>query len=218
MNTRLAIFDLDGTLLDTIDDLAAAVDRTLAVRNLPRHTTEAYRLMVGGGIRKLILRALPEELRTDDYADRCLPDFIRFYTDNIDVCTRPYPGIEELIAELPRRGVKIAVASNKFQAGTERLVARFFPQADFVAVCGNRDGMPLKPDAAVVESIMSRTGVDRAGTVMIGDSGVDMTTARNASIRSIGVEWGFRSREELVEAGAERIVATAEELLDAIML
>ncbi len=218
MKTRLAIFDLDGTLLDTIDDLAAAVDHTLAMRNLPRHTTEAYRQMVGGGIRRLILRALPEELRTEEYAALCLTDFIRFYTDNIDVCTRPYPGIERLVAELPRRGVKIAVDSNKFQEGTERLIARFFPQADFVAVCGNREGVPLKPDAAVVESIMLRAGVDRAGTVMIGDSGVDMTTARNASIRSIGVEWGFRSREELKEAGAETTVASAEELFDAIML
>lgn len=218
MNRQLAIFDLDGTLLDTIDDLAAAVDHTLAVRNLPRHTTEAYRQMVGGGIRNLIGRALPEPMRTEEYITECLADFVGYYTDNIDVHTRPYRGIEELLDKLSRRGVKMAVASNKFQAGTERLVARFFPHIDFVAVCGNREGMPLKPDAAVIEQIIASAGVDRCRTVMIGDSGVDIATARNASIRSIGVEWGFRSHEELTEAGADRTVATAEELFDAIML
>ena len=217
MNTRLAIFDLDGTLLDTIDDLAAAVDHTLAVRKLPRHTIEAYRQMVGGGIRNLIRKALPEDMRTDQYIAACLPDFIDYYTANIDSHTRPYRGIVQLLSELPRHGVKMAVASNKFQAGTELLVGRFFPLVRFAAVCGNREGVPLKPDAAVIESIVSCAGVDRDRTVMIGDSGVDIATARNASIRSIGVTWGFRSREELAEAGADRIVSTAEELLDAIV-
>lgn len=217
MKTQLAIFDLDGTLLDTIDDLAAAVDHTLAVRNLPRHTTEAYRLMVGGGIRNLIRRALPEPMLTEEYVTDCLTDFIAFYTANIDVHTRPYRGMAELLAELSHRGVKIAVASNKFQAGTQRLVERFFPRTEFVAVCGNREGMPLKPDAAVIEEIIAQAGAERECTVMIGDSGVDIATARNASIRSIGVEWGFRSREELIAAGADITVATAEELLDAIL-
>lgn len=217
MKTQLAIFDLDGTLLDTIDDLAAAADHALAVRSLPRHTTEAYRQMVGGGIRLLMRRALPEYLRTDEYIDRCLADFVDYYTENIDRRTRPYEGIEQLVAELSRRGVKMAVASNKFQAGTERLVGRFFPDAGFVAVSGNREGMPLKPDAAVVEQIIARAGVDRSGVVMIGDSGVDIATARNAEIRSIGVAWGFRSREELAAAGAGEIVSTAEELREAIL-
>lgn len=213
MNTRLAIFDLDGTLLATIDDLAAAADHTLELRGLPRHTPGEYRLMVGGGIRNLILRALPEELRTESYVDECLSDFVAYYTDNIDRLTRPYAGIEDLLAELSRRGVKMAVASNKFQAGVERLVARFFPSVEFTEVCGNGECTPLKPDAAVVERIISRAGEERAGTVMVGDSAVDILTARNASIRSIGVTWGFRSREELVRAGADAIADTAAELL-----
>lgn len=217
MNTQLAIFDLDGTLLDTIDDLAAAVDHTLAVRNLPRHTAEAYRQMVGDGIRNLIRRALPEHLRTEEYVTDSLRDFITFYTANIDRHTHPYRGMTELLDELSRRGVKMAVASNKFQAGTSRLVERFFPRIDFVAVCGNREGIPLKPDAAVVDEIISLSGVERRSTVMIGDSGVDMSTARNAAIRSIGVEWGFRTREELIAAGAGRTVSTAEALLDALL-
>ena len=217
MNTRLVIFDLDGTLLDTIDDLASAVDHVLAVESLPRHTREEYRMMVGGGIRKLIFRALPETMRSDAFIDKCLSRFVDYYSDNIDRLTHPYPGIGRVLSQLESHGIAMAVASNKFQLGTERLVGRFFPNVRFVAVAGNCDGLPLKPDPAVVDRIIAAAGVERCQTVMVGDSGVDMSTARNASIRAIGVTWGFRSREELASAGADSNVSTADELLDAII-
>ena len=120
------------------------------------------------------------------------------------------------MAELTRRGIRVAVASNKFQAGTEKLIRLFFPEIPFAVVFGQRPGVPLKPDPAVVGEILARTGVPREQVLYVGDSGVDMETARAAGVRSAGVTWGFRDREELVAAGADRLVDRAEELLGAL--
>ena len=127
MKTSLVIFDLDGTLLDTIGDLAVACNAVLGVRGLPQHTYEEYCHFVGNGILRLVERALPEPLRTPETVAAVRADFVKYYTEHIDAHTRPYDGIPELIAELARRGVALAVASNKFQAGTEKLVGLFFP-------------------------------------------------------------------------------------------
>lgn len=213
MNTELVIFDLDGTLLDTIGDLAAACNVVLERRGLPQHSYEEYCHFVGNGIMRLVERALPEELRTPELVAAVRADFVDYYTAHIDLLTRPYEGIAELVAELTRRGVKLAVASNKFQAGTEKLVARFFPRTAFAAVLGQRAGVALKPDPAVVEEILARTGVDRGRVLYVGDSGVDMETAAAAGVRSAGVTWGFRDRAELEAAGARHIVERPEELL-----
>lgn len=216
MHTELVIFDLDGTLLDTIGDLAAACDAVLAARGLPQHTYEEYCHFVGNGILRLVERALPELLRTPEFVESVRADFVRYYTAHIDIHTKPYPGIPELLAELTRRGIRVAVASNKFQAGTEKLIRLFFPEIPFAAVFGQRPGVPLKPDPAVVGEILARTGVSREQVLYVGDSGVDMETARAAGVRSAGVTWGFRDREELVAAGAGRLVDRAEELLGAL--
>ena len=214
MKSKLIIFDLDGTLLNTIGDLAAACDHMLALRNLPQHTYEEYCSFVGNGIMRLVERALPEELRTADYIKAARKDFVDFYIDHIDAHTVPYQGMVELVAELQQRGAKLAVASNKFQAGTEKLIKKFFPEIEWVEICGNREGMPLKPDTALVDMILEKAALEREGCVMIGDSGVDIQTARNAGIRSVGVSWGFRSREELVENGADYIADNTTELLE----
>ena len=213
MNTRLAIFDLDGTLLDTIGDLAVACNTVLALRGLPQHSYAEYCGFVGNGIMRLVERALPEPLRTPENVALARADFVRYYTEHIDTYTRPYEGIPALLAELTRRGVQLAVASNKFQAGTEKLVARFFPDIRFAAVLGQREGIPLKPDPAVAEEILTLTGVARDEALFVGDSGIDILTAQAAGIRSAGVAWGFRARAELEEAGADHIVERAEELL-----
>lgn len=213
MNTRLVIFDLDGTLLDTIGDLAAACDTVLARRGLPTHTFGEYCHFVGNGIMRLVERALPEELRTPETVAAVRADFVACYLDRIDEHTKPYEGIPELLAELQRRGVRPAVASNKFQAGTEKLVRRFFPDIRFAAVLGQRPGVPLKPDPAVVREILALTDVAPDRTLYVGDSGIDMLTAAAAGVRSAGVTWGFRAREELVESGACALVDRAEELL-----
>ena len=213
MYNRLFIFDLDGTLLNTIGDLAVGCDHMLSLRGLPTHTYEEYCSFVGNGIMRLVERALPEELRTADYIKSARRDFVDFYIEHIDTHTVPYEGMVELINLLQQRGAKLAVASNKFQAGTEKLIKKFFPAIEWVEICGNREGVPLKPDTALVDMILEKAGIEREGCVMIGDSGVDIQTARNAGIRSVGVSWGFHSREELEENGADYIADNADELL-----
>ena len=198
---RLVIFDLDGTLLNTIADLGNAANHTLAELGLPQHSLDEYRLMVGNGMRKLIMRALPDDKAQDDaFVDDTLAAFLKYYADHIDLYTKPYPGIPELINTLSTEGYKLAVASNKIQAGAEKLIARFFPGIDFIAVMGNSPDYPLKPDAALVEYIMQKAGTDRTHTVMVGDSDTDIQTARNAGIPVIAVSWGFRPRHELTSA------------------
>lgn len=216
MQNKLVIFDLDGTLLNTIGDLAAGCDHMLRLRNLPTHTFEEYCSFVGNGIMRLVERALPEELRTQEYVAAARRDFVDYYIDHIDLHTQPYEGMVELVQELHRSGVKLAVASNKFQAGTDKLIKKFFPEVEFVMICGNREGVPLKPDTALVDLILATAGVERTGCVMVGDSAVDILTAQRASIHSVGVSWGFRSRTELQEAGAEYIADTVEQLREII--
>ena len=212
MENQLIIFDLDGTLLNTIGDLAVGCDHMLSLRGLPTHSYEEYCTFVGNGIMRLVERALPEELRTEEYVKAARRDFVEFYIDNIDRHTVPYEGMVELVEQLQMKGAKLAVASNKFQAGTEKLIRKFFPTIEWVEICGNREGVPLKPDTALVDMIIEKAGVERKNCTMVGDSAVDIQTARNAAIRSVGVSWGFRSREELEQAGADHITDTVEEL------
>ena len=200
--TRLALFDLDGTLLNTIGDLAVSCNAVLALRGLPQHSYEDYCRFVGNGIMRLVERALPEALRTPYTVDAVRRDFVAYYLAHIDEHTLPYEGIPELLAELQRRGVRLAVASNKFQAGTEKLIGRYFPDIRFDVVLGQRPDVPLKPDPAVVGEVL-----------YVGDSGVDMQTAAAAGVRSAGVTWGFRTRAELEQSGARHIVDRPAELL-----
>ena len=208
------LFDLDGTLLDTIGDLAVACNAVLALRGLPEHSYAEYCHFVGNGIMRLVERALPEPMRTPETVAAVRADFVKYYTEHIDAHTKPYAGIPELVAELVRRGVSLAVASNKFQAGTEKLVRLFFPGVAFAAVFGQRPGVPLKPSPAVVEEILALTGTAREEVLYVGDSGVDIETAAAAGVRSAGVTWGFRDRQELVGAGAVHIVDRPAQLLE----
>lgn len=213
MAVKLVIFDLDGTLLNTIGDLAEAANEMLRLRNLPQHDYPTYCTFVGNGIMRLVERALPEELRTAEYVAAARQDFLDYYINHIDRKTCPYAGIPELLKALQRRGIRLAVASNKFQAGTEKLIRSYFPEIRFEVVFGQRPDVPLKPDPAVVEEILSITGVARKEVLYVGDSGVDMLTAHAAGVRSVGVSWGFRTREELLDAQADRMVDSAEEIL-----
>ena len=214
VDKQLAIFDLDGTLLDTIGDLAAACNHMLALRELPLHTEAEYHKMVGNGILNLVKRALPEELRTPEYVEAARQDFLAYYTANIDRYSHPYEGIREVLHSLQSSGWALAVASNKFDEGTQLLVANIFPEISFEAIYGNKEGFPLKPSKDLIDLIMKECGATREATTMIGDSGVDMQTAKNAGIRSVGCTWGFRSREELEENGADYIVNNPTELLN----
>lgn len=213
---KLVIFDLDGTLLNTLEDLSEAVNSMLKLRGFPLHTVEEYREMVGHGIHNLVRRSLPQTMEVDDaYIEDCVADFKDYYSAHIDVHTRPYPGMVELLKELQALGVKMAVASNKFQEGTEHLMKEFFPEINFVAVLGNREGYPLKPSSAIVEEILSKANVSKEESVMVGDSPTDMLTAANAGIDAIAVSWGYRTKEELA---GNLIVDSINQLLDAIVL
>lgn len=210
---RLAIFDLDGTLLDTVADLANATNQALAQCGYPTHPTEAYYRFVGNGINKLFARALPEEWRTEENVLRIRAHFIPYYNDHNADDSRPYPGIVELLHELQARGIQIAVASNKYQQATVKLVGHFFPDIHFAAVYGQREGVAIKPDPTIVNDILRVTGITRTDTIYIGDSGVDMLTAHHAEVESIGVTWGFRDEEELRTHGAHHIVHQAKDIL-----
>ena len=217
--TKLAIFDLDGTLIDTIEDLGTAVNHALGLRGLALHSMAEYKDMVGHGVRNLVKDALAGSLGRqpeDALVDSALADFVDYYVAHIDVHTRPYPGIQALLSKLQGKGLKLAVASNKFQEGAEKLVQELFPDIRFVAVLGNSPELPLKPDAAVVQLVLDKAGVSREEAVFVGDSATDMKTAANGGVRSIGVSWGFRPRTDLEQSGAMDIADSAEQLFEKI--
>ena len=189
---KLVLFDLDGTLIDTLEDLADAVNHALKKRGLPLHSLEEYRGMVGHGVRNLVTQALPEDARREQLIEDALADFKEWYSSHIDVRTRPYPGMQELLEDLSEAGVRLAVASNKFQSGTEKLIREFFPGIPFAAILGNREGFPLKPDPEIVGEVLRASGVPKEAAVLVGDSGTDMQTARNGGIDAIAVGWGYR--------------------------
>lgn len=210
---KLILFDLDGTLIDSLEDLADAVNHALGLRGLPLHSVAEYRRMVGHGVRNLVKQALPEGA-DDALVDSALSDFKAYYQAHIDVHTRPYPGIPELLTDLQAHGIQLAVASNKFQEGTEYLIQRFFPGIRFVAILGNRPCAPLKPDPEIVQEVLRKADVQPADALLIGDSPTDMKTAANGGIESIAVTWGYRTAEELA---GHRQVNTVEELKSALL-
>ena len=202
---KLILFDLDGTLLDTLEDLSEAVNYALEKRGLPLHTVAEYRRMVGHGVRNLVQQAIEQTPGQEDVShrasdaliDETLADFRAYYQAHIDVHTHPYPGIPELLTDLQAQGVQMAVASNKFQEGTEYLIQRFFPGIRFVSILGNRPGWPLKPDPEIVQEVLRKAGVKQADAILVGDSPTDMKTAANGGIEAIAVTWGYRTKEDL---------------------
>lgn len=211
---KLVIFDLDGTLLDTIADLAAAANHALQKAGFPVYDTETIRTFVGNGISKLLERALPEGARTAENVERLRTDFVPYYDAHNAEQSKPYPGVAALLLRLQERGMMLAVASNKYQAATEKLVAHYFPGIRFVKVMGQREGVPVKPDPTIVFDIMEAAGVGKEDVLYVGDSGVDMQTAHNAGVDAVAVSWGFRPRTELEAFRPLAIIDRAEELAD----
>lgn len=210
---QLVIFDLDGTLLNTIDDLAVSANYALRRHGFPEHELSAYRFFVGNGITKLIERAMPEAERRESLVLQLREEFVAYYQQHKTDLTRPYPGIPELLNSLRSRGLLLAVASNKYHQGTVELIRYYFGDHFFRVVLGQRENVPVKPNPAIVEEILRETGVSGADTLYVGDSGVDMQTAANAGLASVGVTWGFRSRQELEENGACHLVDQPGEIL-----
>lgn len=212
----LVIFDLDGTLLNTIDDLGAAANYALEQCGFPTHQISSYPFFVGNGVKRLLERVLPEDARTEALAKQMRMHFMQYYdSHNVDK-TVPYPGIVELLEQLASRGVKMAVASNKYQSAVEKLIAHYFPMVEWVAVEGQKEDVPVKPDPSIVFEILLKNPTPKAEVLYVGDSGVDMETARRACVESVGVTWGFRPVKELQDFYADNIVNVASEILSIV--
>lgn len=209
----LVIFDLDGTLLNTITDLGNASNYALRECGYPTHVMTSYPYFVGNGINKLLERALPDDARTEANIRKLREVFTHYYDVHKADNTAPYPGIPELLRELSARGVALAVASNKYQAAVEELVRQYFPDVEWCAVEGQKDDMPAKPDPSVVFGILSKHPTPKAEVLYVGDSGVDIETARRACVDSVGVTWGFRPVKELRDAHADYIVSKPAEII-----
>ena len=209
---KLVIFDLDGTLLNTIADLANSTNYALKVLGYPIHEPDKYNFMVGNGINKLFERALPDGEKTEENVLRVRQEFVPYYDQHNADKSRPYPGVTELLETLQTAGMQLAVASNKYQAATEKLIAHYFPNIKFTAVFDQREGIPVKPDPIIVKEILQIAKVQEEETLYVGDSGVDMQTAINAGVTSCGVTWGFRPRTELESFHPDHIVDNAEEI------
>jgi phosphoglycolate phosphatase len=224
-----AIFDLDGTLVDSLDDITAALDATMAELGLPGCSRDQCRDWIGGGARSLVARALPYprsgphgddddhdsdgERRDRDAADALLDRahrrFMERYRASLVVATAPYPGIEAMLAALAGAGVRLAVLSNKPHDMTQRVIESLFPAVPFAAVAGQRTGVPIKPDPTAALATAVTLAIPPGSCAFIGDSAIDIQTARAAGMVAIGVTWGFRPRDELVTAGADAVVDDA---------
>ena len=214
---KTVVFDLDGTLLNTLADLADAGNRVCAARGWPQHTVEEYKYFVGNGIPKLVERFSPPEARTPAVLADTLAAFQADYGAHLRDKTAPYPGMPALLARLKAAGVQLAVFSNKADPLARQVVADYFDAALFDAVRGALPGVPTKPAPQGTLALMQAIGADPAATIYVGDSNVDVDTAHNAGLPCCGVLWGFRTRQELTDAGAEHLAADAEELWNVIV-
>lgn len=214
---RLIIFDLDGTLLNTIADLANSTNHALSENGFPTHDISAYKKFVGNGIMKLFERALPADKVSDSNLLKMRASFLEHYDIHNCDYTKPYEGITELLHQLSRNGIDLAVASNKYDAATKKLIGHFFPDIRFMAVEGNKDGVAPKPNPTIVHEIMAIKGYDKRDVMFVGDSGVDMQTALNAEVESCGVTWGFRPVSELMQFSPDHIVNNPEEIASIVL-
>lgn len=213
MMKKLIIFDLDGTLINSIKDLATSTNYALEQLKFPTHPTDDYNMMVGNGINKLFERALPEGKKNEKNISNMRELFLAHYDKHNTVYTHPYKEIPEVLKTLQDKGYLLAVASNKYQQGTEKLVNHFFPNITFNQVFGQRNNIPSKPDPTVLLEILENTNTSPEEALMIGDSNVDMQTANRANIEGCGVSWGFRSIEELKSQNPTYIINEATDIL-----
>jgi phosphoglycolate phosphatase len=207
------IFDLDGTLADTIGDITEAANYALGRVDCPPHTAEEYKYFVGDGIKELIERALPEDLREDEEKKAaCLTAFKEYYQKNYCVHTKPYDGILETLDTLKRNGIILSVVTNKNEEAVRLITAKLF-KGYFETIIGNSDKIKQKPDPESVMSIMKTHDLSPDEVLFVGDSYTDIRTAKNAGVKSVGVLWGFRTRTELENEGATYIIEKPTELI-----
>lgn len=213
MKYSLVIFDMDGTILNTIDDLTDASNFINKKYGFPTHTVEEFKFFVGNGIPKMIQRSLPADIPEDEYK-KILEEYILYYSKNCAVKTAPYKGVVECIKELRNAGIKIAVNTNKVESAAVDLCNTYFPEC-FDIISGSRPGVPPKPAPDGIFEILEKAGTKNA--CYIGDSDVDLQTGINSGLDFIGVDWGFRGRDFLIEHGAKTVVMDTKELLDLLI-
>ena len=214
MAYRAAVFDLDGTLLNTLADLADSGNELLASYGMAPHPEPAFRYFVGNGSRKLMERILPG--KSPEQIDEALARYKAIYEKRLTAKTTPYAGISETLSALKARGVRMAVCTNKHISAAEALIRKYFPADTFDTFEGDRPGVPRKPDPAHVRIVLEKMGVRPEETLYLGDSGVDMQTAVNAGTLPVGVLWGFREKDELMENGAQILLSKPSELLEKV--
>lgn len=213
MRFQAVVFDLDGTLLNTLEDIAHSANSALVRYGFPSHGVDEYRYFVGEGLTMLISRALPAEKRNDDIVSDCVKAFNENYSRNWNVNTTPYQGVLELLNELTAKHLKMAILSNKPDDSTKHCVRELLPYKSFEMVLGQREGTPRKPDPAGALEIAETLGIAPPQFLYLGDSGIDMQTATRAGMFPVGALWGFRSAEELRTHGAQVVIDRPMELL-----
>lgn len=213
---KAVIFDLDGTLADTIEDLCDSTNYALEKHGFPKRDLSEFNMFIGDGVPKLIERAIPKEVFTEEAKQIVYSEFMAHYRNHFLDKTKPYDNINECVSLLKEKGLQLAVVSNKVDEMTRKIVEELFC-GEFSAVVGKRDGCPLKPDPASTLEIMEKLGVAPCECVFIGDSGMDMKTAKNTGCVALGVLWGFRGKEELIENGADYLVEKPQEIAPLIL-
>lgn len=212
MTYKALVFDMDGTLLNTLADLAAATNKALQSHGYAKQPVDAFRFFVGSGARNLIRRALPEIAQTEANVEACLETFETFYQTHWDVHTHLYDGIAELLDEATERNLPMAVLTNKPQAFANHCVKRFLSRWSWRIVQGQQPHLAVKPSREMSAPVTNALNVSPEDVLYIGDSDVDMQTARNAGYKAVGVSWGFRPEQELIDSGAEVIIHQPTEL------
>ncbi len=208
-----ALFDLDGTLVNSLEDLADCMNHVLAEHGFRQHSVQEYKYMIGSGIRNLVVEALPEASRSDDLISECHDSMMREYRENCANKTKPYEGVIDLLDQLSARGIQLAVLSNKADELTQKVVSSLLPEVQFAAVMGSSAEWPRKPDPTAALEISRRLGIQPAEFIYIGDTDVDMQTANRAGMRAVGALWGFRTEDELLASGAEHLLNHPTDLL-----
>jgi phosphoglycolate phosphatase len=211
---KAVIFDLDGTLINSLQDIADSMNRVLAAKGFPTHNYDSYRFFVGRGLKALVRNTLPEDKKTDDVIIELYSNLLKDYGENCLEKTALYQGIPELLTALKERSLKIAILSNKSDDFTNKIANELMSEWALNMILGSKDGMPRKPDPAGALFVCEELGVSPNEVLYVGDTSVDMNTATAAGMFSVGVSWGFRTREELLKSGAKAIIDKPLELLN----
>ncbi|MDR3626210.1 MAG: HAD family hydrolase [Ignavibacteriaceae bacterium] len=212
MKCEGVIFDLDGTLVNSLEDLADSMNKVLSEKGYPVHSYEPYKYFVGNGIRNLVVQALPESARTEEIISACYDIMIKYYGEYCLVKTRLYDGIAELIKTLKEKNIKLAVLSNKADELTKQIIGKLLNSSDFEIILGAKPGLLSKPDTTGALLISKHFGIPPENIFYLGDTKVDMITANKAGMFAVGVLWGFRTKEELLENGAKEIISHPSDL------